>query len=39
MRNLMILSKWLTAQADVDVMAYDGDTACIALMPNGRKVN
>ena len=38
MRNLMILSKWLTAQADVDVMAYDGDTACIALMPNGRKV-
>lgn len=38
MRNLMILSKWLAAQADVDVMAYDGDTACIGLMPNGRKV-
>ena len=38
MRNLMILSKWLAAQADVDVVAYNGDTACIGKLLNGRKV-
>jgi cobaltochelatase CobT len=38
MRNLMILAKWLAARAEVDVIEYNGTTACISLEPNGRRV-
>ena len=38
MRNLMILAKWLAAQADVDVVAYNGTTACIGKQKNSGKL-
>ena len=38
MRNLMILAKWLAAQADVDVIAYNGSTACIGKNPDTGKL-
>lgn len=38
MRNLMILAKWLAAQADVDVIAYNGTTACIGKKKDSAKL-
>lgn len=37
MRNLMLLAKWLAGRADIDVVLYQGSTACIGLA-NGRRV-
>lgn len=37
MRNLLILAKWLAGRAEVDVVEYDGSTACIGLK-NGRRI-
>jgi cobaltochelatase CobT len=38
MRNLMILAKWLAAQADVEVVTWNGSTACIGVDSTGKKV-
>lgn len=37
MRNLMILAKWLAGRVDVDVVEYNGHTACIDII-DGRRV-
>lgn len=37
MRNLLILAKWLAGRAEVDVVEYEGSTACIGLV-KGRRV-
>lgn len=37
MRNLTILAKWLAGRAEIDVVEYKGETACIGLV-NGRRV-
>ena len=38
MRNLVILAKWLAGRVNVDVEVYKGQTACIYLAKNGRRV-
>ena len=38
MRNLVILAKWLAAQADVDVITWKGSTACIGKSKDGKLV-